>query len=75
MPAAGEGGLEIAVQGEGFAAGGTLARIAPRDEPQSTDNVSVLWRQPGGGLHTDIWADNGLVIAPRYDGMNRNHRR
>ena len=69
MPAAGEGGLEIAVQGEGFAAGGTLARIAPRDEPQSTDNVSVLWRQPGGGLHTDIWADNGLVIAPRYDGM------
>lgn len=69
MPAEGDGRLEITIQGEGFAAGGTLTRIAPRDEPQSTDNVSVLWRQPGEGLHTDIWADNGLVFAPRYDGV------
>ena len=69
MPAEGDGGLEITVQGEGFAVGGTLARIAPRDEPQSTDNVSVLWRQTGDGLHTDIWADNGLIFAPRYDGV------
>ena len=69
MPAEGDGGLEITVRSEDFVIGGVLARIAPRDEPQSTDNVSVLWRQPGEGLHTDIWADDGLVFAPRYDGM------
>ena len=69
MPADGDGGLEITLQGTGFAAGGTLARIAPRDEPRLTDNVAPLWQQAGEGIHTDIWADNGLVFAPRFDGV------
>ena len=43
---------------------GPTPRIAPREEPPSTDNVVVLWHQPGGGIHKDIWADNGLVFAP-----------
>ena len=69
IPAEGDGELEITVQATGFSASWTLARIAPRDEPRSTDNVAVLWQQPGGGIHTDIWADNGLVFAPRFDGV------
>ena len=69
IPAEGGGELEITVQATGFSASWTLARIAPRDEPRSTDNVTVLWQQPGGGIHTDIWADNGLVFAPRFDGV------
>ena len=69
IPAEGDGELEITVQATGFSASWTLARIAPRDEPRSTDNVTVLWQQPGGGIHTDIWADNGLVFAPRFDGV------
>ena len=69
IPAEGDGGLEIAVQGTGFTASGTLTRIAPKDELRSTDNVTLLWHQPGGGIHTDIWADDGLVFAPRFDGV------
>ena len=26
-------------------------------------------RRPGEGIHTDIWVDNGLVFAPRFDGV------
>ena len=64
-----EGGLEVAFQGTDFAVGGTLARIAPMDESPSTDNVTVKWRRQGEGIHTDIWADDGLVFAPRFDGV------
>ena len=64
-----ERGLEVTFQSAEYTARGTLARITPRDEPQSTDNVTLLWHQPGAGIHTDIWADDDLVFAPRFDGM------
>ena len=69
MHADGDGGLDVTLQRTGFTATGTLSRIALREEPRSTDNVTVLWRQPGEGLHTDIWAEDGLVFAPRSDGV------
>ena len=69
MPAEGDGGLEVTLQRTGFTAIGTLSRSTLREEPRSTDNVTVLWHQPGEGLHTDIWAGDGLVFAPRSDGV------
>ncbi len=69
MPAEGDSGLEVTVQTTSFAASANLTRIARRDEPQSTDNVTLLWHQPGRGIHTDVWADDGLVFAPRSDGL------
>ena len=65
----GQPGLEVTLSSDSFVARGTLTRIESRDEPQSSDNVEVLWHQPGGFVHTDIWVEDGLVFAPRYDGM------
>ena len=66
---ANEGVLEATLSSPDFVARGTLTRIESRDEPQSSDNVEVLWHQPGEALHSDIWADEGLVFAPRLDGI------
>ena len=46
----------------------SLTRLPQRDEPQASANVSLVWHQPGEDLHTDIWAEDGLVFAPRLDG-------
>ena len=62
-------GLEVTFQSEEYTVRGTLTSIAPRNEPRSTDNVTLLWHQPGEGIHTDIWADGSLVFAPRFDGV------
>ena len=69
MPAEGDSGLEVTVQTGGFTARATLTRVAPKDEPQASSNVTLLWHQRGGGIHTDVWADDGLVFAPRSDGL------
>ena len=69
MPDEPEEGFEVTLQGAGFTTSASLTRVASRDEPSSTDNVTVLWRQPGEGIHTDIWAEDGLVFAPRSDGV------
>ena len=66
---AGGGVLEVTLSSPSFVARGNLTRIESRDEPQSSDNVEVLWHQPGEALHSDIWAEDGLVFAPRLDGM------
>ena len=42
-------------------------RLRQRNEPQASPNVSLIWHQPGNGLHTDVWAEDGLVFAPRLD--------
>ena len=68
VPAEGEIGLDVRVQLGAFTFPVSLARVPQRDEPQASNNVSILWRQPGNGVHTDIWADDGLVFAPRLDG-------
>ena len=65
----GDAGLEVSISGMGVTFSGVLSKIAPATEPQKTDNVTVLWHQPGGGLHTDIWAEGDLVFAPREDGV------
>ena len=66
-PAA-EGAVEVTLTSPNFVARGILTRIESRDELQSSDNVEVLWHQPGEALHSDIWAEDGLVFAPRLDG-------
>jgi len=43
-----------------------LTRVRQRDEPQASDNVSLIWHQPGDGIHSDIWADDGLIFAPHF---------
>ena len=61
-------GIEVTLRSERSVAAGRLERIEPSEGPASTENVTVLWHQPGRGIHTDIWADAGLVFAPRFDG-------
>ena len=65
---ANEGVLEATLSSPFFVARGILTRVESRNEPQSSDNVEVLWHQPGEALHSDIWAEDGLVFAPRLDG-------
>ena len=68
VPAEGESGLEVTIRGLGWFAKASLTKVAQRQEPQASANIELLWHQPGDGLHTDIWAAEGLVYAPRYDG-------
>lgn len=45
-----------------------LSRLAQRDEPQSSDNVALLWHEPTDGRGSGLWAEVGVVFAPRFDG-------
>ena len=60
--------VEVTVSSPEFVARGILTRVVQRGGPQASDNVEVLWHQPGEYLHSDIWAEGDLVFAPRYDG-------
>ena len=67
VPVEGESGLKIQLQHErGDSDTITLARLPQRDEPSASENVSLLWHQPGHGIHSDIWAAGGLVFAPHH---------
>ena len=45
-----------------------LSKLAQSDEPQSSDNVTLLWREPRDGRGSGLWAEDGVVFAPRFDG-------
>ena len=62
------GEVEVTISSPTFVARGVLTRIEASEEPTASENVEVLWHQPGEYIHSDIWADDGLVFAPRYDG-------
>ena len=69
VPAQGDSGLEITLRIGDLTLRSSLTMIEQRDEPEASDNVSVLWRQRGArALHSDIWAEDGLVFAPHFDG-------
>ncbi len=66
-----EGGIQVTLQvRERPTITSTLTRISQRDERQASDNVSLLWHQPGrsGSFHSDVWAADGLVFAPKFNG-------
>ena len=67
FPAEGESGFEVTLKFATFTFPVSLMRLRQRNEPQASPNVSLIWHQPGNGLHTDVWADDGLVFAPRLD--------
>ena len=46
-----------------------LSRLPQRDEPQFSDNVTLLWHQSGSGRDSDLWAESGVVFAPQFDGF------
>ena len=66
IPETGDSGLELQFTFETTTVRGVLARLEQRDEPQSSDNVSLLWHTRGTGSHSDIWAEGELVFAPRH---------
>ena len=67
VPAEGETGVEIELRlGEATLPTIHLSRVPQRVEPQASANVSLLWHEPGDGVQSDIWAEDGLVYAPRY---------
>ena len=68
VPATGDSGLEVTISGPPFTIEAVLTKVPQRDEAQASDNVTLLWRQPGRGPHSDIWAEAGLVFAPRFFG-------
>lgn len=68
VPAAGDTGLEVRIRGAGLSLLFTLTRVPRADEPIASNNVALLWHQPGEGIHSDIWAEDGVVFAPRFDG-------
>ena len=68
VPEEGEGGLEAKLHIGLATFSIPLARIPQLNEPQASKNVSLVWHEPGDGVHSDIWAADGLVFAPRFDG-------
>ena len=67
VPAQGESGFEMELRlGDVSLPTIQLSRVPQRNEPQASANVSLIWHEPGGDLHTDIWAEDGLVFAPHY---------
>ena len=66
VPAHGETGLQINAQHPRLTISGILSLVPERDEPRSSPNVTLLWNEKGGGIHSDIWAADGLVFAPHY---------
>ena len=68
VPAAGDTGLEVRIRGAGLSLLFTLTRVPRADEPIASNNVALLWHQPREGIHSDIWAEDGVVFAPRFDG-------
>ena len=64
VPAHGDSGLEVEIKTPGPTFTSTLTKVAQRDEPQASPNVSLVWKQRGQGIHSDIWAAGGLVFAP-----------
>jgi len=68
VPPPGEGGLEVKFERGPVTFSATLTQVHQRDEPRVSENVKLLWHEPGDGIHSDIWAADGLVFAPRFDG-------
>ncbi len=68
VPAQGESGLDVSLNIGSLTFAASLTRLPQLEEPQASPNVTLVWRQPGEGLHTDIWVEDGLVFAPRIDG-------
>ena len=69
VPVERETGLKFRISRGSFDVSVSLTRVPEREEPQASANVTALWHESGGGLHTDIWAADGLVYAPRFDGL------
>ena len=66
VPAEGDSGLEVSYRAGPTEFHATLSRIPRRDEPRASSNVTMLWHEPGEGIHSDVWAADGLVFAPHY---------
>ena len=65
VPLQGESGLELTIQIDQTTFPPiSLSRLPKLDEPQASANVSLIWHEPGDGIHSDIWAADGLVFAP-----------
>ena len=67
VPEQSDSGLKVNLTFRETTLNATLTLVPQRDESQASDNVTLLWHQPGEGIHSDIWAEDGLVFAPRYD--------
>ena len=66
VPAHGDIALEVRVRRGLLGVSVFLAQVPQEDEPQGSENVSLVWHRPGKGIHSDIWAAEGLVFAPHY---------
>lgn len=71
VPLEGDSGFELTLQIEQTTFPPiSLTRLPQSHEPTASANVSLIWHEPGDGIHSDIWAADGLVFAPHYsDGL------
>ena len=68
VPAEGEIGLEVQLDDALGASTTSLAMLPQRDETEASDNVSLVWHQPGAdAVHSDVWVSDGLVFAPHFN--------
>ena len=68
VPATGDSGLAVTISRRDTTIHAILTKVPQTDEPQTSDNVTLLWQQPGSGSQSDIWAEQGLVFAPQLFG-------
>ena len=66
FPAEADRGMEVTVVDRPLTLRGVLTLVPKADEAQASSNVSLLWHQPGEGIHSEIGAADGLVFAPHY---------
>ena len=68
VPEQGYTGLEVTMEHGRFTSNATLAKVLQTDEPQASENVTLLWHEKAAETpNTDIWVDDGIVYAPHIE--------
>ena len=68
VPEVGNSGLEVTLEQGRFVSNATLGKVLQTDEPQASDNVTLLWHEKAAETpNTDVWVDDGIVYAPHHE--------
>ena len=68
VPEVGNSGLDVTLEQGRFTSNATLSKVLQTDEPQSSENVTLLWHEKAAETpNTDIWVDDSIVYAPHVE--------
>lgn len=68
VPEVGNSGMEVTLEEGHLTSNATLSKVLRIDEPQASDNVTLLWHEKAAETpNTDVWVDDGIVYAPHHE--------